>query len=32
MRTKNDNDDEKNLIVEIKKLDQVIKKTEKEEK
>ena len=31
-RTKEDNEIEKNLIAELKKMDQLIKKTEKEEK
>jgi len=32
MRTKDDNEMEKQLIADMKKLDQLIKKTEKEEK
>lgn len=32
MRTKEDNEEEKNMISDLKKLDQLIKKTEKEEK
>lgn len=31
-RTKEDNEEEKNLIADLKKLDQLIKKTEKEER
>lgn len=32
MRTREDNEIEKQLILDLKKLDQLIKKTEKEEK
>ena len=32
MRTKEDNEIEKQIIADMKKLDQLIKKTEKEEK